>query len=109
MTETGTANGTHRLPGGLLRSQAFADSVREARETAAAKGLLLFDPFDPRFNEDPSLSTHNCASRTRCTVAPSASGYSRVTPTVSRCFVTSGRAVTRATSTRKPSALRSSQ
>lgn len=53
MTEVTTTNGTHRLPGGLLRSPAFADSVREARETAAAKGLLLFDPFDPRFNDDP--------------------------------------------------------
>src|SRR6204780_92679 len=53
MTEAGTANGMHRLPGGLLRSPAFADSVREARETAAAKGELLFDPFDPRFNQDP--------------------------------------------------------
>jgi cytochrome P450 len=53
MTDGSTQNSL-RLPGGLLRSQAFADSVREARETAAAKGLLLFDPFDPRFNEDPA-------------------------------------------------------
>ena len=44
----------HRIPGGLLRSPAFAESVREARERAAADGELLFDPFDPRFHDDPA-------------------------------------------------------
>jgi cytochrome P450 len=45
---------THRIPGGLLRSPAFAESVREARERAAAEGRLLFDPFDQRFHDDPA-------------------------------------------------------
>jgi cytochrome P450 len=53
MTDVGSQTGTHRLPGGLMRSQAFADSVKAARDDAAAKGLLFFDPFDPRFSQDP--------------------------------------------------------
>ena len=38
----------------MLRSPAFAESVRENRERAAAEGQLLFDPFDPRFHDDPA-------------------------------------------------------
>jgi cytochrome P450 len=50
VTETG-----QRLPGGLLRSPAFAESVRQAREQALADGVLLFDPYDERFKDDPNL------------------------------------------------------
>ncbi len=54
MTNASSGTDTHRIPGGLLRSPAFAESVREARERAAADGELLFDPFDPRFHDDPA-------------------------------------------------------
>jgi cytochrome P450 len=46
--------GTQRMPGGLLRSPAFADSVRQTRERALADGQLLFDPYDQRFHDDPA-------------------------------------------------------
>jgi cytochrome P450 len=46
--------GTQRMPGGLLRSPEFSDSVRESRERALLSGELLFDPFDPRFRDDPA-------------------------------------------------------
>jgi len=69
MTEV-SAPGTdfQDLPGGLMRSPAFADSVRQLRAQAAAEGLLLFDPFDSRFREDPAplyaeLRTNNPVHR----------------------------------------------
>jgi cytochrome P450 len=52
MTNVSTEKGV--LPGGLMRSPEYADSIRRIRDKAAADGLLLFDPFDPRFREDPN-------------------------------------------------------